>query len=259
MGKIISIFNQKGGVGKTTTNINLSAALASMGKKVLVIDCDPQGNSTSGMGLNKSAVVYSLYDLLMSDDIEAKEAVIRTEFGNLDIIPSNVQLSGAEIEMVQMEKREYRLKEICKELKKEYDYIFFDCPPSLGLITINALVASDSILVPIQSEYYALEGVSQLVNTYKLVRKSLNKNLIIEGILITMFDSRNNLNHEVVSEIRKYFREKVYQTVIGRNIKLAESPSHGRPIMYYDKSSKGSVNYMDLAKEFLKNESEKKV
>lgn len=255
MGKVISIFNQKGGVGKTTTNISLSSTVAALGKKVLTIDCDPQGNTTSGLGINKDVVVFSFYDVLMSD-IDPREAIIKTEYKNLDIIPSNVQLSGAEIEMVSENNREYTLKKVISELRESYDYIFLDSPPSLGLITINALVASDSILIPIQCEYFALEGVSQLINTYKLIRKNLNKNLKIQGVLLTMYDRRNNLNHQVVSEIQKYFREKVYNTVIPRNIKLAEAPSFGIPIMYYDEHSKGALSYINLAKEFLKNDQE---
>ncbi len=253
MGKVIAIFNQKGGVGKTTTNINLGAALAAYGKKVLTIDCDPQGNTTSGVGINKDVVVFSFYDVLMSD-INPKEAIIKTEYKNLDIIPSNAQLSGAEIEMVSEESREYTLKNILEEIKDDYDYIFMDSPPSLGLITINALVAADSILIPIQCEYYALEGVSQLINTYKLVRKNLNTDLRIEGVLLTMYDKRNKLNHQVVNEIQKYFREKVYNTVIPRNVRLAEAPSYGIPIMYFDKKSTGSLSYLNLAKEIMKNE-----
>ncbi len=253
MGKIISIFNQKGGVGKTTTNINLSAALGALGKKVLIIDCDPQGNTTSGVGINKTIVVFSLYDLLIQD-IRASEAIISTDYKNLDIIPSNVQLSGAEIEMVNMDNREYRLKNIIKDVKDKYDYIFLDCPPSLGLITINALSASDSIIIPIQCEYLALEGVSQLVNTYKLIRKSLNKNLIIEGVLITMYDKRNNLNKQVLDEIQKYFRGKVFDTVIPRNVRLAEAPSYGMPIIYFDISSSGGKSYRALAKEFIESD-----
>lgn len=253
MGKIIAIFNQKGGVGKTTTNINLAAALAYYGKKVLTIDCDPQGNTTSGLGINKDVVVFSYYDVLISD-INPKEAIIKTGFQNLDIIPSNIQLSGAEIEMVNVQDREFTLKNKIQELKEEYDYIFLDSPPSLGLITINSLVSADSILIPIQCEFYALEGVSQLINTYKIIRKNLNKDLRIEGVLLTMYDKRTNLNLQVVSEIQKYFRHKVYNTVIPRNITLAEAPSYGVPVMQYDMHSKGSLSYLNLAKEFLENE-----
>ncbi len=253
MGKVIAIFNQKGGVGKTTTNVSLSATVAALGKKVLTIDCDPQGNTTSGLGINKDIVVFSFYDVLMTH-IDPREAIIKTEYKNLHIIPSNIQLSGAEIEMVSEQNREYTLRRVISDIKDDYDYIFLDSPPSLSLITINALVAADSILIPIQCEYFALEGVSQLINTYKLIRKNLNKNLKIEGVLLTMYDKRNNLNQQVVSEIQKYFREKVYNTVIPRNIKLAEAPSFGIPIIYYDERSKGALSYINLAKEFLGNE-----
>lgn len=253
MGKAIAIFNQKGGVGKTTTNINLSACLAALGKKVLIIDNDPQGNSTSGLGINKSATVFNLYDLLLSD-INPRDGIMKTGYENLDIIPSNVQLAGAEIEMIDLDKREFRLKEIVDALKDSYDFIFIDCPPSLGLLTINSLVAVDGILVPIQCEYYALEGVSQLINTFKLMKKSLNKNLQIEGVLISMYDSRTNLSQQVVDEVEKYFQGKVYRTRIPRNIKLAEAPSFGKPIIIYDEKSKGAESYMALANEFLKGQ-----
>ncbi len=253
MGKAIAIFNQKGGVGKTTTNINLSACLATLGKKILIIDNDPQGNSTSGLGINKSATVFNLYDLLLSD-INPEDAIMKTGYENLDIIPSNVQLAGAEIEMIDLEKREFRLKYIVDALKEKYDYIFVDCPPSLGLLTINSLVAVDGILVPIQCEYYALEGVSQLINTFKLMKKNLNKNLQIEGVLISMYDSRTNLSQQVVDEVEKYFQGKVYKTRIPRNIKLAEAPSFGKPIIYYDEKSKGAESYLALAKEFLRGQ-----
>ncbi len=252
MGKIITIFNQKGGVGKTTTNVNLSAALGALGKKVLIVDCDPQGNTTSGVGINKTIVMFSLYDLLVQD-IDINEAIIKTDYENLYIIPSNVQLSGAEIEMVNMKEREYRLKTILAEIKDDYDYIFLDCPPSLGMITINALAGSDSLIIPIQCEYLALEGVSQLVNTYKLVRKTLNKELTIEGVLITMYDRRNNLNKQVLDEIQKYFRDKVFDTIIPRNVRLAEAPSYGMPIIYFDINSVGGKSYRALAKEFIES------
>ncbi len=253
MGKAIAIFNQKGGVGKTTTNINLSACLAALGKRILIIDSDPQGNSTSGLGINKNSTIYNLYDILTSD-INAKEAVMKTEYQNLDIIPSNIQLAGAEIELINMENREHRLSRIVNDLIYDYDYIFIDCPPSLGLLTINSLVAVSSILIPIQCEYYALEGVSQLINTYKLVKKGLNKSLTIQGVLISMYDSRTNLAQQVVDEVEKYFQGKVYKTKISRNIKLAEAPSYGMPIIYYDDKSKGALNYQALAEEFLKEE-----
>lgn len=253
MGRTIAIFNQKGGVGKTTTNINLSASLGKLGKKVLIIDNDPQGNSTSGLGINKNATIFNLYDTLMGN-ATPKESIIKTGFDNIDIIPSNIQLSGAEIEMIDIEDREYRLKKIIDDVKDEYDYIFIDCPPSLGLLTVNSLVAVESILIPIQCEYYALEGVSQLINTYKLIRKSLNKDLKIEGVVISMYDSRTNLSTQVVDEVEKYFQGKVYKTRIPRNVRLAEAPSFGLPITEYDDKSKGAVAYMDLAKELLKLE-----
>lgn len=250
MGKAIAIFNQKGGVGKTTTNINLSASLGKLGKKILIIDNDPQGNSTSGLGVNKNATIFNLYDTLMGN-AEPKEAILKTGFENIDIIPSNIQLSGAEIEMIDIENREYRLKKIIDDVRDDYDYIFIDCPPSLGLLTINSLVAVDSVLIPIQCEYYALEGVSQLINTYKLIRKALNKNLKIQGVVISMYDSRTNLSNQVVDEVEKYFQGKVYSTKIPRNVRLAEAPSFGLPITEYDDKSKGAKAYYDLAKEFL--------
>lgn len=254
MAKTIAIFNQKGGVGKTTTNINLSACLGKMGYKVLIIDNDPQGNSTSGLGINKSTTVFNLYDLLLGD-IEPHEAILKTGFKNLDIIPSNVQLAGAEIEMIELNQREYVLQGIIQKIQDKYDFIFIDCPPSLGLLTINSLVSADSILVPIQCEYYALEGVSQLINTYKLMRKGLNKKLQIEGVLISMYDARTNLSQQVVDEVEKYFQGKVYTTKIPRNVKLAEAPSYGQPIIYYDDKSKGALSYIALAKEFKKGQS----
>ncbi len=250
MGKVISIFNQKGGVGKTTTNINLSACLAYLGKRVLIIDSDPQGNSTSGLGINKDNTRYNLYDLLASD-VNPLDAVINSGYQNLDILPSNIQLAGAEIELINAARREYVLMGIVEKLIDRYDYIFIDCPPSLGLLTINSLTTSDSILIPIQCEYYALEGVSQLINTYKIVKKNLNKSLDIEGVVISMYDVRNNLSQQVVSEVKKYFQDRVYRTMIPRNVRLAEAPSHGMPILYYDDKSKGSIQYMELAKEFL--------
>lgn len=253
MGKAIAIFNQKGGVGKTTTNINLSACLAAMGKRVLIIDNDPQGNSTSGLGINKESTIFNLYDLLTSD-IDPKESILKTAYDNLSIIPSNIQLAGAEIELISMANREYRLARIVNKLIYDYDYIFIDCPPSLGLLTLNSLVAANSILIPIQCEYYALEGVSQLINTYKLVRKNLNKSLQIQGVVISMYDKRNNLSKQVVEEVLKYFQDKVYRTKIPRNVALAEAPSHGLPIIYYDNRSKGATKYLQLASEFLRKE-----
>ncbi len=250
MGKTVAIFNQKGGVGKTTTNVNLSACLAQLGKKVLIVDNDPQGNATSGLGIDKNSTVYNLYDAL-TGEIDPFEVVMKTEFERLDIIPSNIQLAGAEIELINMENREFRLSRIINKLIYHYDYILIDCPPSLGILTLNSLVAASSVLIPIQCEYYALEGVSQLINTYKLVRKNLNKSLKIEGVIVSMYDQRNNLSQQVVDEVKKYFQDRVYQTMIPRNVRLAEAPSHGLPIIYYDPKSKGALQYMALAKEFL--------
>lgn len=250
MGKTIAVFNQKGGVGKTTTNINLSACLGELGYKILIVDNDPQGNSTSGLGINKSVTVFNLYDTLLND-ITAKEAILKTGFKNIDIIPSTLQLAGAEIELIDLPEREYRLKKVIAEVKDNYDFIFIDCPPSLGLLTINSLVAVDSILIPIQCEYYALEGVSQLINTYKLMRKNLNPNLAIEGVVISMYDVRTNLSQQVVEEVEKYFQGKVYTSRIPRNIRLAEAPSYGMPITQYDAKSKGADAYRLLAEEFV--------
>jgi len=250
MGKAIAIFNQKGGVGKTTTNVNLSASLAKLGKKVLVIDNDPQGNSTSGLGLSKDTLEYNLYDALI-DDIEVHKCITPTPFEGLDIIPSNVQLAGAEIEMIEIDNREQRLKRIINAVRDNYDYIFVDCPPSLGLLTINSLVAVDSVIIPIQCEYYALEGVSQLMNTFQLIKRGLNSELEIEGVLLSMFDGRTNLSIQVVEEVKKYFKNKVYSTMIPKNVRLAEAPSFGLPVIEYDIKSKGAIAYMDLASEIV--------
>lgn len=254
MGKIISIFNQKGGVGKTTTNINLCAFLAEMGKRVLTIDIDPQGNTTSGLGIDKNSLEYSIYDVIMG--LNPDEAIIHTAIDNLDVIPSSMELAGAEIELTLKENRESVLKESIFHLKDKYDYIFIDCPPSLGLLAINSLTASDSVIIPIQCEFYALEGVGQLMNTIQLVKKNLNHKLEIQGVVMSMFDGRTNLSIEVVEEVKKYFKGKVYTTVIPRNIRLAEAPSYGLPIMLYDRSCKGAEAYSALAKEFLMLEEE---
>ncbi|MGB9812592.1 MAG: ParA family protein [Thermovenabulum sp.] len=250
MSKIIAIANQKGGVGKTTTAVNLSSCIAYLGKKVLLIDIDPQGNSTSGLGIEKEKIKESVYNLLINDETIEKN-VIETKYKNLYIVPSNIQLAGAEIELVMMENREYLLKKSLESVREKYNFIIIDCPPSLGLLTINALTAADSVLIPIQCEYYALEGLSQLMNTIKLVQRSLNKNLEIEGVLLTMFDARTNLSIQVVEEVKKYFKNKVYKTIIPRNVRLSEAPSHGKPIIAYDPKSKGSEVYMELAKEVL--------
>ncbi len=239
------------GVGKTTTSVNLSTILAKKGKKVLMIDADPQGNASSGLGVDKE-VEESVYDILVNDT-EVQEVVKKTNIKNLDICPSNINLAGAEVELVSMMSREYRLKEKLDVIKNEYDYIIIDCPPSLGLITLNAFTASDSVLIPVQCEYYALEGLGQLINTINLVKKHLNKNIEIEGALLTMYDIRTNLSNQVVKEVKKYFNDKVYKNVIPRNVKLSEAPSYGMPITIYDPRSKGAKSYEKFAKEFLKD------
>ena len=255
MGKAIAIFNQKGGVGKTTTNINLAACLAMRGKNVLVIDIDPQGNTTSGLGISKKKLGLTTYDILTEGDrIDPKEAIAHTAVQGLDIIPASVQLAGAEIELVQLEGREKRLKRAIDQVKGDYDFLFIDCPPSLGLLTINSLTAVDSVLIPIQCEYYALEGVSQLMSTIELVRRSLNPGLAIQGVILSMFDGRTNLSIQVVQEVKKYFRGKVYKTVIPRNVRLAEAPSYGMPITLYDPRSKGARAYLAFADELLEQE-----
>lgn len=254
MAKAIAIFNQKGGVGKTTTNINLSACLAISGKKVLVVDIDPQGNTTSGIGITKRNLEYSLYDVLINDDFDVKKTILKTKTKNLSILPASVDLSGAEIELVNIEGREKRLKKAIDKLRDDYDYIFIDCPPSLGLLTINSLTAVDSVLIPIQCEFYALEGVSQLMNTIELVKKNMNPELKISGVILSMFDGRTNLSIQVVNEVKKYFGPLVFSTVIPRNVRLAEAPSYGMPVVKYDPSSTGARAYKQFAKEFLKRE-----
>ncbi len=256
MKKAIAIFNQKGGVGKTTTNINLAACLSLMDKKVLILDIDPQGNTTSGMGISKKGLRNTMYEILVDDKLDPRKAIIHTNIKNLDIIPASVQLAGAEIELVQLEGREKRLKKALNKIKDDYDYVFIDCPPSLGLLTINSLTAVDSVLIPIQCEFYALEGVSQLMSTIELVKKNLNPDLEIQGVILSMFDGRTNLSIQVVEEVKKYFREKVYSTVIPRNVRLAEAPSFGMPITEYDPRSKGAEAYRDFAEEFLEQEGE---
>ncbi|MGJ9385303.1 sporulation initiation inhibitor Soj [Salipaludibacillus neizhouensis] len=250
MGKVIAIANQKGGVGKTTTAVNLSACLAHEGNKVLIIDIDPQGNTTSGIGINKGDIDECIYNVLVEDQ-KPKNVIVPTPTERLHIIPSTIQLAGAEIELVPTISREVRLKRAIDSIKDEYDYIIIDCPPSLGLLTINSLTASDSVLIPVQCEYYALEGLSQLLNTVRLVQKHLNQDLEIEGVLLTMLDARTNLGLQVIEEVKKYFREKVFKTIIPRNVRLGEAPSHGKPIITYDNKSRGAEVYTELAKEVM--------
>ena len=257
MGKIVSVANQKGGVGKTTTTVNLSTILAKRGKKVLLIDTDPQGNATSGLGIEKESDL-STYDLLITD-VAAEDIIQETGIKNLYISPSNMNLAGAEVQLVSMMSREQRMKEKLDVIKDKFDFILIDCPPSLGLITLNAFTASDSVLIPVQCEYYALEGLGQLLNTVELVRKHLNKNLYVEGAILTMYDIRTNLANQVVREVKRFFQNKVYKTVIPRNVKVSEAPSYGMPITIYDPKSKGARSYEKFAKEFLKwNELEQK-
>ena len=250
MGKIISVCNQKGGTGKTTTAVNLSYALAELGQKVLLVDSDPQGNATSGVGINKSELKLTVYDLLLNK-VSSQDIIIKEIYPKLDVLPCNISLTGAEIELVGALSRETRLKKNLSNVQSEYDFIFIDSPPSLGLLTLNALVASNSIIIPIQCEFYALEGVSQILNTISLIREGLNSGLDIEGVLLTMADFRTNLTTEVITEIKNYFQENVYETVIPRNIRLSEAPSHGKPITLYDSHSIGAQKYKDLAIEFL--------
>lgn len=250
MGKIIAFANQKGGVGKTTTCINLSAYIAAMGKKVLVVDLDPQGNATSGLGIDKNSDMKTVYDLI-SGDCTVEEVVKQTLVDGLDILPSTVDLAGAELEMVQMPQREKIMKGILEPLKEQYDFIMIDCPPSLGLITVNALTACDSVIIPMQCEYYPLMGITQLMNTIRLIKFHLNPSIDVEGVVMTMKDKRSNLTNQVSDEILKFFGKKVYFTYIPRNIRLAEAPSHGEPIMVYEPNSKGADAYLSLAEEFL--------
>lgn len=250
MSKVIAVFNQKGGVGKTTTNVNLSASIGKMGKKILVLDLDPQGNTTSGYGVDKNSVESTIYEVML-DGLDIREAIISTDFDNIDIIAAATELSGAEIELTTMEDREFILKNALASVRDEYDYIFIDCPPSLGMLTINSLTAVDSVLIPIQCEYYALEGVSQLMETIKLVKSRLNTSLDIQGVVLSMFDGRANLSIQVVEEVKRYFKGSVYTTLIPRNVRLAEAPSHGKPVIYYDSKCRGTEAYMELAEEFI--------
>ena len=251
MGKIVAIANQKGGVGKTTTAVNLTACLGAEKKKVLLIDLDPQGNATSGFGINKKQTEKTSYDLLIGQ-AAAKDVIVKTVFKGVDVIPSSIELAGAEVELIEMAERIYRLKIALAPIRDEYDYILIDCPPSLGLITLNALSAVDSVLIPIQCEYFALEGLSQLMATVRQVKRTYNSDIEIEGVLLTMFDGRLNLTNQVVAEVKKYFPDKVYKSTVPRNVRLSEAPSYGQPVIYYDKGSKGSKAYFDVAKEFLK-------
>lgn len=250
MGRIIAIANQKGGVGKTTTAINLAACLAEAGQKILIIDIDPQGNTTSGFGLSKTDIEKTVYEVLLGE-CNIKDAIVENIIDNLDILPSNVNLAGAEIDLIDVDNREYILKESILEVRDRYDYIILDCPPSLSMLTVNAMTAADTVLVPIQCEYYALEGLGQLINTINLVKKHLNSAIEVEGVVLTMFDSRTNLSAQVGEEVEKYFGNKVFQTIIPRNIRLSEAPSHALPINLYAPESKGADTYQRLAKELI--------
>lgn len=258
MGKIIAVANQKGGVGKTTTSVNLSACLGAAGKKVLLVDFDPQGNASSGVGVESKRLKKTIYDVFIQGD-SIEDCLVQTKFKNLYLAPSNMNLSGAEIELVDMKEREFKLKAVLDACKEKFDYIFIDCPPSLGLLTINAFAASDTVLVPIQCEYYALEGLGQLANTIQMIKKSIQPELEWEGILLTMFNGRTNLCIQVVDEVKKHFKDKVYKTIIPRNVRLSEAPGYGEPILYFDKSSKGSKAYVELSEEFLKKNKKKRM
>ncbi|HAB7416065.1 TPA_asm: AAA family ATPase [Listeria monocytogenes] len=248
MSKVIALANQKGGVGKTTSSVNLSSSLAFLGKKVLLVDIDPQGNASSGVGVNKGEIEHCIYDVLV-DDVAIQDVLQKTDLDNLNVIPATIQLAGAEVELVPAISREIRLKKAIDSIRDDYDYVIIDCPPSLGLLTLNALTAADSVLIPVQCEYYALEGLSQLLNTIRIVQKHLNEDLQIEGVLLTMLDARTNLGIQVIEEVKKYFQNKVFNTIIPRNVRLSEAPSHGKPILLYDAKSKGAEVYLELAKE----------
>ena len=254
MGKVIALANQKGGVGKTTTAINLAASLAVLEKKVLIIDADPQANATSGIGLDTRNIEKSIYECLI-EGLDAKEAITKSEIEGMDIIPSHIDLVGAEIEMLNMEQREHKLKNVIAPVKNDYDYLLIDCSPSLGLITVNSLTAADSVMIPVQCEYFALEGLGKLLNTIKIIQGRLNPELEIEGFVLTMYDARLRLSNQVVDEVRKHFQQMVFETIVQRNIKLSEAPSFGKPVVLYDAESKGSINHLNLARELItKNE-----
>ncbi len=250
MGKIIAFANQKGGVGKTTSAVNIAASVGILGKKVLLLDLDPQGNTTSGVGINKKSLKATSYELLIHETT-ADKTIVQTEFKNLSVIPSNISLAGAEFDLYQLDNREYRLKDQLNQIKDKYDYIFIDCPPSLGMITVNALAAADAVIIPMQCEYYALEGLSQLMLTIRKIKQLYNPELEICGILITMFNGRLILTMQVISELKKYYSDKLFKTPVSRNVRLSEAPSFGTPVYYHDKSSKGAKEYLDVAKELL--------
>lgn len=256
MGKIIALANQKGGVGKTTTSMNLAASLATLEKKVLLIDADPQANASSGLGVNLSEIDTSLYECL-ANKCDIREAIFETEIDSLDVVPSHIDLVGAEVEMLQMPKREYVIKNLLAPIRDDYDYILIDCSPSLGLITVNCLTAADSVIIPVQCEYFALEGISKLLKTIRIVKKKLNPQIEIEGFLLTMYDSRLRLANQIYSEVKRHFQELVFQTVIQRNVKLSEAPSHGLPAILYDANSTGAKNHLSLAREIIERETKK--
>ncbi len=258
MGKVIALANQKGGVGKTTTAINLAASLAVLDRKVLLIDADPQANATSGSGFDQKKIQTSIYECLI-DDVDPAKIILKSEIKGFDLIPSHIDLVGAEIEMLNMPEREYLLRGVVDKVKDDYDYVLFDCSPSLGLITVNALTAAESVIIPVQCEYFALEGLGKLLNTINIIQKGLNKGLEIEGFLLTMYDARLRLSNQVVEEVQKHFQQMVFETIIQRNIKLSEAPSFGKPAILYDADSRGAVNHLNLAREILQRNEETKL